>query len=146
MRKELTKKIYSLKSLSDTFAQFQAGEGKEEHKVFFKITEFVKLILILKKKRWLTFQCRDNEETGRSEKRSHALKPFSLPENWEGHFVSCTKHLKTSKFKYKEKNTALFKLISKLFPSHLWARRWGCGREGRSIKTWGHFVTICARS
>jgi len=81
MRKELTKKIYSLKSLSDTFAQFQTEEGKEEHKVFFKITEFVKLILILKKKRLLTFQCRANEETGRSEKRSHALKPFSLPEN-----------------------------------------------------------------
>ena len=33
--KELTKKIYSLKSLSDTFAQFQTEEGKEEHKVFF---------------------------------------------------------------------------------------------------------------
>jgi len=35
MRKELTKKIYSLKSLSDTFALFQTEEGKEEHKVFF---------------------------------------------------------------------------------------------------------------
>ena len=79
MLKELTKKFYSLKSLSDVFAE----KGKEN---FQSVFEFInhrvsKVNFNFKKKRLLTFQCSDKEETGRSGKRSHALKPFSLPEN-----------------------------------------------------------------
>jgi len=73
MRKELTKKIYSLKSLSDTFAQFQTEEGKENFQSVFLNHRVCKVNFNFKKEKmaYLPMQRqRRNWTIGETESRS----------------------------------------------------------------------------